>query len=845
MGKLSQSSITDSVYHRYMLEVLLTAIPSLCWMLYRCYQLYKTPTSKLGSSLNLDIPHTPLIYFDSLGIDSVVLHWDIETLPDENIFYVILINGKDAGTLAQQAVKLTNLDPDSMYRIQIVAINVISNFRSQSDAVYFRTLPERNQQSKTSYIARKPSLPFDPEKHSAKLNQDLSTADIEHLNSQEALMSKLYVLQAELGRVSKEFAATFSSQQNEEQLLRDEIQLYKRELSESAEIRTKKETDLKQLEQKKDLLTFQKLKLLKQLKNYSSQKNMNRSKLAELKLRVTKLSEKSHHVQNVANSERDKTFNNVQALNKDIDDFKSEILRIEDSIKQIKLEKKELTATIAQMKPLIEQFTSCKVVSDSKPGQDTNRNKLVSIFNLYGGLTDLGNELIEKVYLLLPDWTQALNHELETLHGLESSWKNTFRLSLRKYLSVFNSLEAAKCIADSSYVPQRKSEYQASLEFGGQAYALPKPISPSGELDSSSDFNDLLADNWYDLSRTNDQNSPVLSTQVSVSNFQNFPPVAEAAPSSSTSFLAQQEYPELEPYMRPNENRSVEAWTNAAQLSTVNLHSTQNDVYSATMVDSSLASGPQVFAPNYSDLQSMVTGRQILANALSPATLKQSLSQSSQNSRLSSEFIDSNYLNHDVHQNFPTQLLNQAMFPYGESKHMSGTPPDGNFLYPPNQGSHLQNLLWNNNSQSSFMENRHQFTSLALPKANQLSPTISHQGTMANDRVFGKHENIYGDTRAFSDSQSLKDVKHFNEPQLYGDSLLYNSSGFLNKLPFPQSSIWLENPMAPSFGHSRTESTGSHLWKNDGQRADMRITNEFSPFLQNDGGNDNFDIRLI
>lgn len=829
-----------------MLEVLLTAIPSLCWMLYRCFQLYKTPTNKLGSSLNLDIPHTPLICFDFLSDNSVILHWDIETLPEENIFYVILINGKDAGTLAQQAVKLTNLDSDTLYRIHIVAINVISNFRSQSDAVYFRTLPKGNLQSKT-YISRKSNVFYDPKKHAEKYNLGLSVSDAEELGEQETLMSKLFALQVELVRLSKEFSQNSTSLQLEERQLRDEIQVYKRELNDSAEIRARKETDLKQLEQKKDLLTFQRLKLLKQLRNHNSQKNINLSKLAELKLKVTKLSEKSHHVQNVANSERDKTINSVKVMNRDINDIKGEINKIEDSIKQIKAEKKEISATIAQLKPLVEQFTKSKTSSDIRGGQDLTKQKLSAIFNLDGGLTDLGNELLEKVYLLLPSWAQAMNHELETLHGLESSWKNTFRLSLRKYLSVYNSLEAVRSAADPSYVPQRKSEYQASLEFGGQAYALPKPASLSGDLDSSSDINDLLADNWYDLSRTNDNNSPALSAQVSILNLPSMLHVSEATVAPSSSFLSQQKYPEFEPYLRPSENVSVEGWNNTTQITPMNFASQQNEVYSAQMVDTSLVSGPQVFAPNYSDLQSMVTGRQILANALSPPTLKQSLSQNSQNSqpRISSEFIDPNYLSHDVHQNFPTQLFGLAMFPYGESTHLSGTPPDNNFLYPSNQSSNLQNLLWNNNSQSSFVDTRRQFPNLTLPKANQLSPTISQQSNMGTDRVFGKHEKLYGDTRAFSDSQSLKDVNHFNEHQMYGDNMLYNSSSFLNKLSFPQSSIWLENPMAPSFSHNRTESTGSHLWKNDIQRADKRITNEFSPFLQNDSGNDNFDIRLI
>lgn len=836
-----------------MLEVLLTAIPSLCWMLFRCYQLFKTPTHKLGSSLNLDIPHTPTICIDSLDESSVVLHWDIETLPDENIFYVILINGHDAGTLAQNAVKLTNLDSDFIYKLQIVAINVVSNFRSQSDAIYVRTLPEKAQMKKLTDLTQQHELSKISSESIGNVNLDISAQEIEKVSDLVILTNYLHAFQGELARISKEFTAISLNQQTEEQFVRDEIQFYKKELHDGSEARAKKEFDLKQLEQKKNLLTFIKLKILKQLKNHNSQRTLNMNKLTELRLKLAKLTEKRHHVQNAADSERDKVNSNVQALNEDIEGIKSQIHRVEDSIKIAVLEKKDLTNILSQLKPLIDQFTS-KSGNDGKSNQDLTKQRGEPIFNLDGGLNALGNDLLEKIYLLRPEWAQNINHELESLHSLESSWKNTFRLSLRKYLSVYNGLEALKASADPTYVPKKKSEHKASIEFGGYALALPKSYQQSGDGDSSSEFNEALADNWYDLSKTSDFESPVISSQVSMVGVQ---PMNDVSTAPQTSFLAQQEYPEFESYIRgQNDNRSQEAWNGFLQIPSITLPQQSTDMYSAPLAEPSMVSGPQIFGPNYSDLLNMATGRQILASALSPPTLKQTLSQNSQSSQshLCTDFENQQFINTDGHSNFqsqampqaiqqPMQPMQQPMFPY------SSPPSEQSLLLPSNQPSHLQASLWSNQSQSSLVDSRRQFTGLTLPKANQLSPTISQQSNMGNDRVYLNTENMFNESRGLNDTSSLNDQNQYGDAAFINQNLLYNQSGFLNKLVFPQSSIWLDNPMAPSYSHNRTVSSGSQLWRNDNQRADKTRTNEFSPFqsdLDTERNNDsNYDIRLI
>lgn len=78
-----------------MIEVLLTVVPSLCWIVYRCYQLLQTPVEGLIEDLNIEIPHTPTICIDSITHTSVVIHWDIEIASDESLIYVLLINNKE------------------------------------------------------------------------------------------------------------------------------------------------------------------------------------------------------------------------------------------------------------------------------------------------------------------------------------------------------------------------------------------------------------------------------------------------------------------------------------------------------------------------------------------------------------------------------------------------------------------------------------------------------------------------------------------------------------------------------------------------------------------------------
>lgn len=76
-----------------MLQLLLTVVPSICWVLYRCYRVFLVPSLALFQDLRLRIPQTPKICIDSVTNDTIVIHWDIERQKDEEILYNIVVNG--------------------------------------------------------------------------------------------------------------------------------------------------------------------------------------------------------------------------------------------------------------------------------------------------------------------------------------------------------------------------------------------------------------------------------------------------------------------------------------------------------------------------------------------------------------------------------------------------------------------------------------------------------------------------------------------------------------------------------------------------------------------------------
>ena len=92
---LGNTQSVDSCSISAMLELLLTVLPSVVWLLYRCYTILHTPVEILVRKLNIEIPHAPTICIDSVSHDSVIIHWDIEVSENEELIFIILVNNKE------------------------------------------------------------------------------------------------------------------------------------------------------------------------------------------------------------------------------------------------------------------------------------------------------------------------------------------------------------------------------------------------------------------------------------------------------------------------------------------------------------------------------------------------------------------------------------------------------------------------------------------------------------------------------------------------------------------------------------------------------------------------------
>lgn len=457
-------------------ELLLTAVPLICWVFVRCYQLFSTPAQKLARLLNVDIPHVPVVCVDSIGTDHAVLHWDIELSNEENIIYVLLVNGRDSGSLAQTSVRLCSLIPGTMYKVQILAVNALSNFRLQLAPVYLRTRYSENQE-KPQIRQSLAALPPPDDVVSTNYSLDLQAADVSALDDADVLSKYLYLFQNELKRFKAEICASSAHQKEEESRLKGELDKLRRELSSGLDLRAKRENDVKDLERRKDELTFERLKLLRQVKSIETQRHLHETKLAELRAKAAKLRDRNHQVTSAAASEELRSREIVAHTTAETEALKAEIAALEEATRTISQDKRDIMHVIDKLRPLLKQFTTPQAVA---PGEGSPSLLQISIesqgeiFTKESTLTKLGVDTLSKICALRPDWEDDINTEIETLLGLELSWRERFRNGIRKYVGIQNSLEIARSNRNPGYEIQKMNEYTASVEFGGYGNALGK-----------------------------------------------------------------------------------------------------------------------------------------------------------------------------------------------------------------------------------------------------------------------------------------------------------------------------------------------------------------------------------
>lgn len=631
-----------------MIELLLTALPSLCWVLARCFQLLRVPADRLARQLNVYIPHTPTICVESLAPTSIGFHWSIDIKLDENLFFVVLVNGKDVGTLSHTSVRLDQLLPNTLYSLQVLAVNAVSNYHSQSPVVYVET-PETGSPLRLLVPAVAEQEPAaKPACVPQNFPYDLRPEDVGAITDASTLATYLGVFQGDLARLSADFDALSRRQQTEEASLRESMELHRKELSEGADARARKDSDIKELERRKDTLSFSKLKLFKQLKTHESHRNIHLSKLADLQLRVAKLLERRQHILNAAESERNKVFYNVEALNGDISGLRGKIHTLEDQIKTVSAQRRDLAAAASHLRLLFQQLTFALpsgASTDEVEAQPQNE-----AFTRDATITAAGSQLLRDIFDAKPEWEADISRELSILQGLELSWKSTFRASLSKFLSFYNSVEVARANRDVDYIPEELTEFQASIEFGGFANALSRP-------DRKSLFSER-------------SNSPALSqddvalagNRSQVNFYENSPSLSALIPHSVNALMLALLFPKPE---------------------------YQNSLLASLEPEAQEWPQKEPFSQNYADEYSQGSHPQEIQQSYLP----------SYNGHLGLEASLAQAIPYAQMQNFP----------YNE---MYLSPPEGSFLQPQVSNASISSNLWLH--PSNYMEGRRPYQGLSL-----------------------------------------------------------------------------------------------------------------------------------
>ena len=292
-----------------MIEVLITVVPAVLWLLYRFFLVLQTPVEKLIEDLNIEIPHTPILCIDSISERSIVIHWDIEIKFDENLYYVIVVNEQEAATLTSTSCRLNNLTPHQLYQIEIIAVNSITNFKSQSKPVFVHTSNDKELDGIVNVDHLETEIK-EIEPISGTLDQSaletITIDQIKNIKDSNLLNDYIVKFQNELAKTNTEYKQFQSSISQEHETLQRDLSHHKREFEEESDNKLKKDHDLKSLERKKDNLSFQKSKLTTQLNALKNTLSLFNTKFEENENKIKKLREKNTHALNTEDQEKTK-----------------------------------------------------------------------------------------------------------------------------------------------------------------------------------------------------------------------------------------------------------------------------------------------------------------------------------------------------------------------------------------------------------------------------------------------------------------------------------------------------------------------------------------------------------
>lgn len=777
-----------------MIEILLTVIPSIVWIIYRCYQLFQTPAEVLINDLNIKIPHSANICIDSISNTSAVIHWDMIVGDDESLFYVLLINNKEAATLSSTSCKLNNLQQNKLYQIQVTAINSLTNLRSQSNPVYIQTLCKSSEEYESDII-NKFQLTLREELTDEELLKpegDLSAEKIKTIDSLELLKKYLYYYQNGLNKLFCELNELQKNMSSDQRILMDEIDQYKLQLHEETDNKIKQDNDVKDLENQKDNLTFKKLKLNKQLETLNTSKTIYDSNLHDLKVKIKKLTERKMHILSNRQSDINKINYELNKLLNELQFIKNENVTIEESLKNKTFDKRQLVGFIDSLRPLlnlwnypvvssslldeklagtgslsikqlipeiIHQFNNPTPNQVTSPTESSASQNMIDMFNKDGTLSRSGEEVLSIILELKPDWKADFDKELNEVVDLENEWKICFKNELRKYTSIYNSLDIAKLNNDANHQSQKMTEYSASIEFGGVNNALPKPSLNNSSKYKSKNYGALTA-------------SPP-SYDGFGSNFLNANSASPSPiPSANTTIDD----------VVVNRRRSVSLNNGVVSYSNDNWHSFYGNVY--TNSTNNVEEVPLA----QSELRANATP--LDAHMMTPTQMDHSLLHSQLDSSLAGGQMATSQS-----RGFPydDQIYNSISSPIEDPSSTMNYSSDANFMNyksPPLTLGLNSSLLWNDGLLNDSSNN--------LPSLNALSNNLNYNNSLLGSNTFlGNNHPLVNDPNnlgSLNNSDLSLGQSAFANPLTSTGGSRFGPFGTLNSLTPPTGQVDINTP---------------------------------------------------
>lgn len=422
--------------------------------------------------------------------------------------------------------KLNDLKETKLYQIQIIAVNSITKFRSESSPVYIQTLPKDRDVPECIENIKLDLLNEQPKNDKKDLSDsslplDLTVEDIKLIESSEELNNYLLRFQNELIKLKNEYSAYEKNVNEEISSLKASLKSYKKEFEEETDSKTKKDTNIKDLEKQKDRLAFKKSKILNQIKTIQTSIDLFSDKLSGYKVQAKKLEERNKRVLQNELKEILRIKDDIMELEAAKNTLRLDNEKHDETFKKLAAEKKELNSLILEIKPLIEKLNN------------------ESMFNKDGSVSKYSIDILNEILQVMPDWHQEILDEISNYQRLDTQWKETFKLEIRRFLSIQHSLEIAKANKDKNYQPNKMTEHQASVEFGGFNNALPKvkkKFSNSSNTslvytNEESPINETWHNHYSDVYATNsdDQLNGNLVEQISPAEEHPYIPLADSA----------------------------------------------------------------------------------------------------------------------------------------------------------------------------------------------------------------------------------------------------------------------------------------------------------------------------